>query len=193
MQFRVGLAAAVMAAVFGCLCSAAFAANPGWECVPTTAGQAVTSGGTAPTPNCGPGNSSGTPVLAPTYVGNTVGGKPTVQFSGAPGTGVNVQIVNGMTSTATDNGAGNLVIGYNESPGNQAGSHNLLIGGPGLSTPTPATEASSRAPLTKLAAPTHRSSAAIPTPPRAHSAPSAAASSTSRQTIPRRSAAGATT
>jgi hypothetical protein len=52
-----------------------------------------------------------------------IGGKPTVQFSGC-----NVQIVNGEGSTASTNGAGNLVIGYDESPQEQTGSHNLILG-----------------------------------------------------------------
>jgi hypothetical protein len=129
MQLRVGLIAAVVAAVFGCLCSAAFAVTPGWECVPTTAGQAVTSGGTGFSPSCGSGS---TAVLAPTYVAtgvNSVGNKPTVQFSA-----VNVQILNGSGHEDTSNGEGNLVIGYDESPGPQYGSHNLLLGGPALTS-----------------------------------------------------------
>jgi hypothetical protein len=54
-----------------------------------------------------------------------VGGKPTVQFSG-----VNVQIVNGEGKTATINGEGNLVIGYDENAGKheQTGSNNLILG-----------------------------------------------------------------
>jgi hypothetical protein len=52
-----------------------------------------------------------------------VGGKPTVQFSGA-----NVQVVNGAGKTETTNGAGNLVIGYDEAPGTQTGSHDLILG-----------------------------------------------------------------
>jgi hypothetical protein len=47
-------------------------------------------------------------------------------------TGVNIQIVNGMGTTATTNGVGNLIIGYNEadadSPSVFSGSHNLVIG-----------------------------------------------------------------
>jgi hypothetical protein len=120
MQFRLGLTATVVAAVFGCLCSSAFAVTPGWECVPTTAGQAVTSGGTGSSPSCG---SASTPVLAPTFVSNGVGGKSTVQFSG-----VNLQLVNGSGSETTLNGEGNLVIGYDPSPGAQTGSHNLVLG-----------------------------------------------------------------
>ena len=45
--------------------------------------------------------------------------------------GVNLQIVNGMGTTATTNGVGNLIIGYNEadeSSPSVSGSHNLVIG-----------------------------------------------------------------
>jgi hypothetical protein len=61
-----------------------------------------------------------------------IDGKPTVQVTGA-----NVQIVNGEGKTATTNGEGNLVIGYDENtgteriggmPGKQTGSHNLILG-----------------------------------------------------------------
>jgi hypothetical protein len=57
------------------------------------------------------------------YIESGVGGKPTIQFSG-----VSVQIVNGEGKTTTTNGAGNLVIGYDDSPGEQTGSHNLILG-----------------------------------------------------------------
>lgn len=57
------------------------------------------------------------------YVGVGVGGKPTVQFSG-----VNVQIVNGEGKTASINGEGNLLIGYDEKAGTQTGSHDLVLG-----------------------------------------------------------------
>jgi hypothetical protein len=57
------------------------------------------------------------------FVGNGVAGKPTVQFSG-----VNVQIVNGEGKTASTNGEGNLVIGYDEEPRFQTGSHDLVLG-----------------------------------------------------------------
>src|SRR5207248_3019448 len=69
------------------------AVTPGWECVPTAAGQAVVSGGTGSAPSCGAGT---TAVLAPTYVPSGVGGKPTVKFAA-----VNVQILNGAGSTAS--------------------------------------------------------------------------------------------
>jgi hypothetical protein len=52
--------------------------------------------------------------------------KPTVQFSGC-----NVQVVNGMGETKSTNGAGNLVIGYDENREDkrqQTGSHNLILG-----------------------------------------------------------------
>jgi hypothetical protein len=55
-----------------------------------------------------------------------VSGKPTVQVAGA-----NVQIVNGEGKTATTNGAGNLVIGYDENKEGkhaQTGSHDLILG-----------------------------------------------------------------
>src|SRR5262249_22238431 len=54
-----------------------------------------------------------------------VGGKPTIQFSG-----VNVQLVNGAGSTYTQNGSGNLVLGYDAvAPSRpQTGSHDLVIG-----------------------------------------------------------------
>src|SRR5205807_3873238 len=104
--------AAVVAVVVvwgGVLAGGALAAvTPGWECVPTTAGQAVVSGGAGATPSCG-GNE--TAVLAPTYVSSGVGGKPTVKFSA-----VNVQILNGAGSTASLNGTGNMVVGYDENP-----------------------------------------------------------------------------
>jgi hypothetical protein len=58
-----------------------------------------------------------------TFNESGVGGKPTVQFSG-----VNVQIINGEGSTESTNGAGNLVLGYDEEPGAQTGSHDLMLG-----------------------------------------------------------------
>jgi hypothetical protein len=58
-----------------------------------------------------------------TFVGTGVAGKPTVEF-----TGVNVQLVNGAGKTASRNGEGNLVIGYDENPGEQIGSHDLMLG-----------------------------------------------------------------
>ena len=44
-------------------------------------------------------------------------------------TGMNVQVVSGAGATqATPNGLGNVIIGYDESPGTQSGSHNLILG-----------------------------------------------------------------
>jgi hypothetical protein len=59
----------------------------------------------------------------PTYVAAGIDGKATVQFAG-----VNVQIIDGAGSTSTVNGTGNLVLGYDESPGAQSGSHDLILG-----------------------------------------------------------------
>jgi hypothetical protein len=111
-------------AVFLALATAASAARtvtPGWECIPTTAGRTVVSGGDSTSgPSCGSG---ATAVLAPTYVASGIDGKPTVQFAS-----VNVQIVDGSGSTSSVNGTGNLVLGYDELPGSQSGSHNLILG-----------------------------------------------------------------
>jgi hypothetical protein len=58
------------------------------------------------------------------YIASGIGGKPTIQF-----TGVNVQVVSGAGKTSAPvNGAGNLIIGYDEGPGTQTGSHNLMLG-----------------------------------------------------------------
>lgn len=57
------------------------------------------------------------------FVGSGVGGKPTLQVSGA-----NLQIVNGEGITNSTNGAGNLIIGYDSGAGEQSGSHNLILG-----------------------------------------------------------------
>lgn len=56
----------------------------------------------------------------------TVDGHPVVRF-----TGVNVQVVNGLGSTAFPaNGTGNLIVGYNEaqSDDERTGSHNVVVG-----------------------------------------------------------------
>lgn len=57
------------------------------------------------------------------YLESGVGGKPTIQL-----TGINVQLVSGAGSTSAINGLGNLIIGYDETPGTQTGSHNLIFG-----------------------------------------------------------------
>jgi hypothetical protein len=125
MYVRVGLVVAAVAAAFASVSSVALAVTPGWECVPTTAGRAITSGGTGSAPVCPSGR---TPVLAPTFVSSGVGGKATVQLSG-----VNLQVVNGSGSETTLNGEGNLVIGYDPKPQAQTGSHNLVMGTVGQS------------------------------------------------------------
>ncbi|MCW3029144.1 MAG: hypothetical protein JWN81_2355 [Solirubrobacterales bacterium] len=59
------------------------------------------------------------------YVESGIAGKPTIQFSA-----VNLQVVNGEAKTASINGEGNLVIGYDEnaSKHEQTGSHDLILG-----------------------------------------------------------------
>lgn len=57
------------------------------------------------------------------FVKEGIDKKPTIQFSAA-----NVQIVNGEGHTASVNGEGNLVIGYDAFGPPQIGSHDLLIG-----------------------------------------------------------------
>jgi hypothetical protein len=104
-----------------------------WICVPETAGNAVTSGGSS-----GECKAAYTKVeLPPTaemtvlndilphikYVAEGIGAKPTIQFSG-----VNMQILNGEGKTTTTNGEGNLILGYDEEPGSQTGSHDLVLG-----------------------------------------------------------------
>ena len=120
----IGLIGAIAAAMLGgSVCRALAATTPGWECIPTTAGQPVVSGGTGAAPSCG---GSTTPVLAPTYVSSGVGGKPTVVFAS-----VNVQIVSGSGSTSgAVNGEGNLVVGYAENAGGKlrTGSNDLVLG-----------------------------------------------------------------
>lgn len=127
MLMRAATVAAIFVAILAFHVSEALAATtPGWECIPTTAGQAVVSGGTGAAPSCG---AEATAVLAPTYVPSGVGGLPTVEFSG-----VNVQIVSGSGSTAgAVNGKGNLVIGYAENAHlfARTGSNNFVVGSNG--------------------------------------------------------------
>src|ERR1700722_19819551 len=120
-SFVVLVGVAGMLLIVGGEAQAGASVTPGWECIPLTAGQPVTSGGTGAAPSC----ASGTPVLAPTYVASGVGGKPTVQLSA-----VNLQIIDGSGNTTTVNGTGNLVLGYDENPGSlsQTGSHDLVMG-----------------------------------------------------------------
>lgn len=104
-----------------------------WLCVPETAGKAVTSGGTE-----GKCEAKNTAVELPptaelttlnkilphiTYVAEGIDKKPTIQFSSA-----NVQIISGEKYEYHENGEGNLIIGYDEEPGTQTGSNNLMLG-----------------------------------------------------------------
>ncbi len=59
------------------------------------------------------------------YEASGTDGKPTIQFSG-----VNVQVVDGGGATQEINGAGNLIIGYDEHTPDekQTGSHDLIVG-----------------------------------------------------------------
>ncbi|HUB10061.1 MAG TPA: hypothetical protein VMB50_23860 [Myxococcales bacterium] len=57
------------------------------------------------------------------FVSAGVGGKPTIQFSGA-----NVQVLSGAGNQGILNGVGNLVVGYNSPAGTQTGSNNIVVG-----------------------------------------------------------------
>jgi hypothetical protein len=112
----------------------AWAASTVTLCVPSGEGAAITTptGG-----SCGSGTSVKLPSEAKeqekllsilphiSYEEKGIDEKPTIQFSGA-----NVQIINGEGKTATTNGEGNLVIGYDENvqKHEQTGSHNLILG-----------------------------------------------------------------
>jgi hypothetical protein len=108
-------------------------------CVPSTPNKAVTSAGSTGTCASGstavalPASSTDQQTLLSilphvSFQASGVGGKPTIEFSA-----VNLQLVNGSGSETTLNGEGNLVIGYNPSPGSQTGSHNLVLGTSGQS------------------------------------------------------------
>jgi hypothetical protein len=119
---RCGLAILFGVLVWG-TATASAAVTSAWLCIPTTAGQAAVSGGTAAAPSC---TINTTPVLAPTFISSGVGGKPTVEFSG-----VNVEVVSGSEHTdGAVNGKGNLVVGYAENSGafERTGSNNLIVG-----------------------------------------------------------------
>ena len=62
------------------------------------------------------------------YEAEGIDKQPTVQFSG-----INLQVIDGTGSETTIDGTGNLILGYDEKPGTQTGSHNLLLGGSGNS------------------------------------------------------------
>jgi hypothetical protein len=99
-----------------------------------TGGMGVTgaTGPAGPTGGMGATGATGPDLPCMSYEASGIAEKPTIQFSGC-----NVQIVNGMGQTATTNGEGNLVIGYdnrgeyryNQPLAVQTGSHNLIMGG----------------------------------------------------------------
>ncbi|HEX4429746.1 MAG TPA: hypothetical protein VHZ96_10815, partial [Frankiaceae bacterium] len=115
-----------MAAVFGWAGSALAASVS--LCVPAsgavTGGACTGSGTTVALPSSATDQQtliSLLPYLS--YTASGIGGKPTIKITGA-----NMQIVNGSGSTTTLNGTGNLVLGYDETPGAQTGSHDLVLG-----------------------------------------------------------------
>ena len=57
------------------------------------------------------------------YDATGVNGRPTLTIAGA-----NLQIVNGLGTTETVNGLGNLFVGYDEGGASQTGSHNVVLG-----------------------------------------------------------------
>lgn len=134
--FRAALAGVCALSLWGGVMVASAGAAQVNLCVPTTAGAAVTSNGSGT--SCASGK---TPVALPssaadqatliailphlTFTSSGVDGKPTIQV-----TGVNMQLENGAGSTTAINGEGNLVIGYDQTPGpgGQTGSHNLVLG-----------------------------------------------------------------
>jgi len=138
----VWVAACVAVSLLLVVASGAFASESIYLCVPTKAGAAVKSGGETGT--CEESKTTKyRPVALPAkpaeqqkllsilphikYVASGVGGRPTIQVSSA-----NLQILSGLgpsTGEVTEvNGAGNLIIGYDEYPGTQTGSENLVLG-----------------------------------------------------------------
>src|SRR5262249_49497274 len=57
------------------------------------------------------------------YSPQGLNGQPTLTITGA-----NLQIANGAGNTASANGLGNLIMGYDEGAGTQTGSHNVVLG-----------------------------------------------------------------
>lgn len=137
---RVGGAGVVFAVVFLTMVGSAWGASTIYLCLAEKAGPAKSGGAEGKCPKATakttyakvalPEDEAAQQTLLSIlphvkYAESGVGGKPTIQFSG-----VNVQIVNGEGRTASINGDGNLVIGYDENPGKheQTGSHNLILG-----------------------------------------------------------------
>jgi hypothetical protein len=139
LAVRQGLLATTLAMSIGLVCAAeALADSPVGMCVPSAGGTAITTPTSGTT--CAAGSSykqlaaqtdldaAKTRIAAleaklADVTKLTVNGQPTVRFSG-----VNVQVVNGSGQTTTTNAKGNLILGYNDTPGNQNGSHNIIIG-----------------------------------------------------------------
>ena len=119
------------------------------------------------------------------FVKEGVDKKPTIQFSG-----VNLQVINGSKSESVSNGTGNLIIGYDEAPGTQTGSHNLLLG-TGNSYTSYGGIIAGHADTTL--ADTHPSSAANTAPPQGTQARSPVATPTRQAPTTPRSAAAAQT
>jgi hypothetical protein len=130
---RLALLLAVLGVVFAGVVGSAFGASTVSLCVPSGEGAAIT---TPSKGSCGSGTSVKLPSEAKEqeklisilpdikYEPSGIDSKPTIQFSG-----VNLQVINGSGSETTVNGTGNLIIGYDEKPGTQTGSHDLLLGG----------------------------------------------------------------
>jgi len=137
----VAVAACMAMSLLLMMASGALAASPIYLCIGTKAAQGVKSGGmtgTCPKPTekvtyakvALPSEEAEQQKLLAIlpyikYVASGVGGKPTIQITGA-----NLQILSGSGSTSgAVNGAGNLVIGYDENSGKeQTGSHDLILG-----------------------------------------------------------------
>jgi hypothetical protein len=135
--WRSGVTAAVLIGGLTLAASAA-ADSPISMCVPSAGGAAITtptSGSTCPAGSTFKQTASQTDldaakariatlenVLAGVTRGS-VNGRTTLTFSGE-----NVRIVNGTGSKSTLNGLGNLIVGYNDTPRSQTGSHNIVLG-----------------------------------------------------------------
>jgi hypothetical protein len=130
---RVVLLLAAVGVVFVGVDGSALGASTVSLCVPSGEGATIT---TPSKGSCGSGTSVKLPAEAKeqekliailphiNYEGSGIDSKPTIQF-----TGINLQVINGSGSETTINGTGNLILGYDENPGTQTGSHNLSLGG----------------------------------------------------------------
>jgi hypothetical protein len=134
---RVLLSMAAVGVVFLGVVGSALGASSVTLCVPSGEGAAITT----PTKgSCGSGTSVALPgekaeqekliSILPhiNYLASGIDKQPTIQF-----TGVNLQVIDGSGAETTINGTGNLILGYDPTPGTQTGSHNLLLGGIGNS------------------------------------------------------------